>query len=158
MFNIRFAEKKDAKTIFDFIKDLAEFEKLSYQVITSPELIDEKLFGAKKFAEVLLAEENNQVLGFAVFFHNYSTFLGKPGLYLEDLFVKPEARGKNIGKSLLKKLAAIAYERDCGRMEWTVLDWNTPAIKFYEQLGAKPVAGWTIFRLEQDKLRSLAES
>ena len=155
--NIRIAEEKDISLIFNFIKDLAEYEKLSDTVIANEETIFNSIF-VKKSAEVVIAEYDGTPVGFAVFFHNFSTFIGKPGLYLEDLFVKPEFRGKGFGKALLVYLAKLAVERDCGRFEWSVLNWNTPAIEFYKSLGAKPMDEWTVFRLSGLELNKLADN
>src|SRR5262245_52639364 len=128
---IRSATVDDLRTICDLIRALAEYEQLSQEVVLDEDQIREHLFGSRRFAEVLLAEEASEVVGFALFFHNYSTFVGKPGIYLEDLFVRPEYRGKGYGKSLLVALARLAVERGCGQMEWSVLDWNKPSIEFY---------------------------
>lgn len=156
MMKIRFAQIEDVPTILTLIKELADFEKLANEVIADEETLKKNLFLERRSAEVLLAEEDGDVLGCAIFFHNFSTFLGKPGLYLEDLFVKPQFRGKGVGMALLSKLAQIALERDCGRMEWWVLDWNKRAIDLYLQLGAKPMDEWTVFRLVGEELRKLA--
>jgi GNAT superfamily N-acetyltransferase len=148
---IRFANGSDVKVIFDLIKELAEFEKLSHFISTSEDELKETLFGKEKFVEILIAEFDNKIVGQAIFFKNFSTFLGKPGIYLEDLYVKPEMRGKGIGKALLEKIISIAKERNYGRVEWSVLDWNEPAIDFYKKIGAAPMDDWTIFRLTSDK-------
>jgi GNAT superfamily N-acetyltransferase len=153
---IRPARADDTKTISDLIRALAEYERLSHAVFLDEDLLHEHLFGPRPFAEVLLAEEDGEVVGFALFFHNYSTFLGRPGLYLEDIFVRPEYRGRGHGKALLTTLARIAVERGCGRMEWTVLNWNEPSIGFYRSLGAVPMDDWTVYRLTEDKLSALA--
>jgi len=153
---IRPARTDDTKTISDLIRALAEYERLSHAVFLDEDLLHEHLFGPRPFAEVLLAEEDGEVVGFALFFHNYSTFLGRPGLYLEDIFVRPEYRGRGHGKALLAALARIAVERGCGRMEWTVLNWNEPSIGFYRSLGAVPLDDWTVYRLTEDKLAALA--
>jgi GNAT superfamily N-acetyltransferase len=153
---IRPAKPEDLKVICSLIRALAEYERLADQVSLDENRVKEHLFGARPFAEVLLAEDKGDVVGFALFFHNYSTFLGKPGIYLEDLFVRPEHRGKGHGKALLKALARLAVERECGRMEWAVLDWNEPSIEFYRALGAVPMNEWTTFRLTGEALRSLA--
>ncbi len=145
--NIRFATEIDIPTILGLIKELAVYEKLSSEVTADEIKLKETLFGEKKYAEVLIAEYNDKPVGQALFFYNYSTFLAKPGIYLEDLFVKSEYRGKGIGKKLLFKLIEIAKERNFGRVEWAVLDWNEPAIQFYENLGAKMMKEWRIFRL-----------
>lgn len=153
---IRNAEEKDIPLILSLIKALAEYEKLSHEAVVDEILLKDNLFGETKYAEVLISEYNDKPAGFALFFHNFSTFLGKPGIYLEDLFVFPEYRGKGIGKALLVKLAQIAVERNCGRLEWSVLDWNEPAINFYKSLGAGPMDEWTIYRVTGEKLRNLA--
>ncbi len=147
---IRLAVENDIPSILKLIKELAEYEKLSDEVKADESKLKETLFGKKKYAEVLLAEFEGEIVGQALFFHNYSTFLAKPGIYLEDLFVKPEFRGKGIGKLLLTNLIRLARERNCGRVEWAVLDWNEPAINFYEKLGAKMMNEWKIFRLTED--------
>lgn len=144
---IKKAEKEDVPVILEFIKGLAEYEKLSNEVVATEELLEQTLFGERKVAEVIIGYEGKEPAGFALFFHNYSTFLGRPGIYLEDLFVKPEFRRKGYGKVLLSELAKIAVKRKCGRLEWSVLDWNAPAINFYKSLGAFPMDGWTTFRL-----------
>ncbi|PTL81912.1 GNAT family N-acetyltransferase [Vitiosangium sp. GDMCC 1.1324] len=153
---IRSATPADIPTITRLVRALAEYEKLSHEVVLREEDLHQHLFGPRPYAEVVLAEEGAQVVGMALFFHNYSTFLGKPGLYLEDLFVLPEFRGHGHGKQLLKHLAKLAVERDCGRFEWAVLDWNTPAIEFYKSLGAVPMHDWTVFRVAGDALQRLA--
>jgi GNAT superfamily N-acetyltransferase len=144
---IREAVEADVPLIVRLIKGLAEYEQLQEQAVATEEAIREGLFGARRFAEVVIAEEGGAPVGFALFFHNYSTFLGKPGLYLEDLFVVPEARGRGVGKALLLHLKELAIARGCGRMEWSVLDWNAPAIGFYEKLGAQVLDDWRICRL-----------
>jgi len=156
-FQIRTATAADVATILRFIRDLAIYEKLEDRVVANEESIRATLFGQPRFAEVLIGEEDSKPVGFALFFHNYSTFLGRPGVYLEDLFVNPEARGKGYGKLLLARLASIAKERNCGRVEWAVLDWNTPSIDFYRSLGAISLDDWKIFRLTGDSLDALAE-
>ncbi len=148
---IRFAEKSDTPIIFSLIKQLAEYEKLSDKVITTEERIKQSIFGNDQFIEVLIAEFEGKAVGYALFFKNYSTFLGKAGIYLEDLFVLPDYRGKGIGKSLLKKIISIAKQRDYGRVEWSVLDWNVSAIEIYKKIGAEPLDEWKIFRLTSDK-------
>lgn len=148
---IRKAIPNDISTIIELIKELAEYEKLSHLVITSEDGLKQSLFGEDKFVEVYIAEYDGMVAGQALFFRNYSTFLGKPGIYLEDLYVKPEYRGKGIGKALLMKIISIAKERNYGRVEWSVLDWNKPAIDFYNSLGAVMLDDWKIFRLTSDK-------
>lgn len=152
---IRFAEISDSTVILKLIKELANYEKLAHQFANSEELIRKYIFGEKKFAEVLIAELNSQAVGFALFFHNYSTFVGKPGIYLEDIFILPEMRGKGIGKKLFLKVVKIAKERGCGRVEWSVLNWNTPAIDFYKSLGAIAMDEWTVYRLTEDRIDKL---
>ena len=152
----RYAEKKDAALILQFIKALAEYEKMSDEVIADEGLLTEWIFEKQK-AEVIFVLEENKEVGFALFFHNFSTFLGRSGLYLEDLFVLPEYRGKGYGKALLKKLASVAVERGCGRLEWCCLDWNQPSIDFYLSLGATPLTDWTIYRVTGDTLQKLTE-
>jgi GNAT superfamily N-acetyltransferase len=154
---IREAGPADVPLILSFIKGIAEYERLAHTVETTEELLHRYLFGEKRFAEVLLAFKGGEPAGYALFFHNYSTFTGRPGIYLEDLFVKPELRGMGVGFALLKRVAGIAVERNCGRMEWSVLNWNEPAIAFYKKLGAVPLDGWTVFRLTQTELRELTE-
>ena len=152
----RFAAEKDATLILDFIKGLAEYEKMSDLVVANEELLREWIFEKKK-AEVIFAIEDGKEVGFALFFHNFSTFLGRAGIYLEDLFVKPEYRGRGHGKALIRELARIAVERGCGRLEWYCLDWNRPSIDFYLSLGAAPLDEWTTYRLTGDSLRTFAE-
>ena len=152
----RYAVREDAALILSFIKELAEYEKLLDEVVATEDLLKEWIFDKGK-AEVLFAMVDGKEVGFALFFHNFSTFLGRAGLYLEDLFVKQEYRGQGIGKAFLKKLAEIAVERGCGRFEWSCLDWNQPSIDFYLSLGAKPMEEWTIYRVVGDGLKSLAE-
>lgn len=152
----RFAGREDTALILQFIQYLAEYEKMSDQVVATPEMLEEEIFDKKK-AEVLFVMEDGREVGFALFFHNFSTFLGRAGLYLEDLFVLPEHRGKGYGKATLKKLAQIAVERGCGRFEWWCLDWNRPSIDFYLSLGAEPMSEWTTYRITGDTLRKLAE-
>ena len=153
---IRPATERDAPLILEMIKALAEYEKLSHAVTATVHTIHETLFGVHPAAEVVIAEAGGQPAGFALFFHNYSTFLAQRGLYLEDLFVKPEYRGLGIGRALLAHLAALAIARRCGRFEWSVLDWNAPAIGFYRKLGAVPMEDWTIFRVTGEALQRLA--
>ena len=155
-FEITYATEDDVGTILDFITRLAEYENMLDEVVATPELLKEWLFEKKK-AEVVFAVENGKKVGFALFFHNFSTFLGRAGIYLEDLFVLPEHRGKGYGKSLLKKLAEIAVERDCGRLEWCCLDWNKPSIDFYLSLGATPMDEWTTYRMAGNKLTEFAK-
>ncbi|HUP49945.1 MAG TPA: GNAT family N-acetyltransferase [Thermoanaerobaculia bacterium] len=156
MLHIRAAAEADVPLILSFIRDLARYEKLEESVVTTEERLRDSLFGERPYAEVLIGEESGQPVAFALFFHNYSTFLGRPGLYLEDLFVKPEARGRGHGRAMLARLARVARERNCGRMEWWVLDWNEPAIAFYRRLGAVPMDDWTVFRLSGEALEKLA--
>lgn len=153
---IRPAKREDAALILEFIKELAEYEHLSNEVVADAETLETWIFDKQK-AEVIFALENGEEVGFALFFHNFSTFLGRAGIYLEDLYVKPEHRGKGHGKALLKKLAAIAAECECGRLEWSCLDWNKPSIDFYLSLGAMPLSDWTVYRVTGDALRQLAE-
>ena len=155
-FQFRYAEEKDAGLILHFIKGLAEYEKMSDDVIATEELLKEWIFEKKK-AEVIFALEGEKEVGFALFFHNFSTFLGRAGIYLEDLFVDPEYRGKGYGKGLLKQLARIAVERGCGRLEWSCLDWNKPSIDFYLSLKAVPMDEWTVYRLTGDSLKQMAK-
>jgi GNAT superfamily N-acetyltransferase len=157
-FIIRPARVEDVPIILQLIRDLATYERAPNDVTATKEQLVDVLFGERPAAEVLLAFEGQSPVGFAVFFHNFSTWVGRPGLYLEDLFVKPEKRGKGYGRALLIELAKIARERECGRMEWAVLDWNEPAIKFYHALGAKPMDEWTVFRLTRDGIAKLADS
>ncbi|MEX6503022.1 GNAT family N-acetyltransferase [Pseudomonas zhanjiangensis] len=154
---IRFARPDDVEVILSLIRELAEYEKLADQVVAEPAQLAEHLFGSRPFAEVLIAEMNGEAAGFALFFHSYSTFLGKPGIYLEDLYVRTSARGAGLGKALLGRLASLALERGCGRLEWSVLDWNQPAIGFYQRLGARPLDDWTVYRLTGPALRDLAQ-
>ena len=154
---IRTAAIEDVPLIFEFIKALAEYEKLTHEVTANEGLLKETLFEKQKVAEVVIGYYEGIPVGFALFFHNFSTFVGRPGIYLEDLFVKSEYRGKGFGKALLKHVAKIAKERNCGRFEWSVLDWNEPSIKFYKSLGAKAMEEWTIFRLSGESLTELAK-
>ncbi|HEY1192167.1 MAG TPA: GNAT family N-acetyltransferase [Gemmata sp.] len=155
---IRPAVPDDLPTIVKLIRDLAEYEKLSHAVVLSEENLGRHLFGPRPYAEVLMAEDAGAVVGFALFFHNYSTFNGKPGIYLEDVFVVPEARGQGHGKALLVALAKLAVERDCSHMQWSVLNWNEPSIRFYESLGANPMDEWTVYRVRGEALAKLAAS
>ena len=152
----RYAVREDAALILSFIKELAEYEKLLDEVVATEDLLKEWIFDKGK-AEVLFAMVDGKEVGFALFFHNFSTFLGRAGLYLEDLFVKQEYRGQGIGKAFLKKLAEIAVERGCGRFEWSCLDWNQPSIDFYLSLGARPLDDWTQYRVTGDTLKALTE-
>ena len=151
-FEIRPATEGDAPLILDFIKKLAVYEKLAHKVTATEDILRETLFGERRYAEVIIGYHLGEPVGFALFFHNYSTFLGKPGIYLEDLFVDEEHRGKGYGKALLAHLAKLAKERDCGRLEWAVLDWNEGAIRFYRRLGAQAKHEWTVFRLTGEEL------
>ena len=155
--NFRFATEKDTALILDFIKALAEYEKMSDQVVANEDMLREWIFEKKK-AEVLFALEDGKEVGFALFFHNFSTFLGRAGIYLEDLFVTPEYRGHGHGKGLIRELARITVERGCGRLEWCCLDWNQPSIDFYRALGAESMDEWTTYRLTGDPLRAFAEN
>ena len=152
----RYAVRKDIPLILQFIRDLAEYEKLLDEVVADEATLEEWIFDQKK-AEVIFAIEKGNEVGFALFFHNFSTFLGRAGLYLEDLFVLPEYRGKGYGKQILQKLAAIAVERKCGRLEWWCLDWNQSSIDFYLSLGAEPMSDWTVYRISGDTLQDLAQ-
>ncbi|WP_440948101.1 GNAT family N-acetyltransferase [Methanosarcina sp. T3] len=154
--SIRTARKEDVSLILEFVKDLAKFEKLSHLVKATEESLAESMFGERAYAEVFFAELEGVPAGFTVFFHNYSTFVGRQGLYIEDIFVKPEFRGKGIGKAMFLHCVKLAEERNCGRMEWAVLDWN-PAREFYEYFGADPVDGWHIYRMGADKFGSALE-
>jgi GNAT superfamily N-acetyltransferase len=156
-FKIRPARVEDVPVILQLVRDLATYERAPHEVIATEEQLADVLFGERAAAEVLLAFEGESAIGFAVFFHNFSTWLGRPGVYLEDLFVKPENRGKGYGRALLVELAKIAMDRGCGRLEWAVLDWNEPAMKFYRALGAKPMDEWTVFRLTRDGIERLAK-
>jgi len=153
----RFAEREDAPLILQFIRSLAEYEKMADDVVATEELLTEWIFEKGK-AEVIFALEDGKEVGFALFFHNFSTFLGRAGIYLEDLFVLEDHRGKGYGKALLKKLAQIAVERGCGRLEWWCLDWNKPSIDFYRSLGAEPMEEWTTYRIAGETLLRLAEA
>jgi GNAT superfamily N-acetyltransferase len=157
-FEIRPARVEDVPVILELIRELATYERAPDEVTATERQLVDVLFGERPAAEVLLAFEGKSPIGFAVFFHNFSTWLGRPGLYLEDLFVKPEKRGKGYGRALLIDLAKIARDRACGRMEWAVLNWNEPAIKFYRALGAEPLDEWTVFRLKREGIAELAKS
>lgn len=154
-FKLRFAEIKDVPLILEFIKELANYERMLNEVVATEEILKESLF-ERKMAEVIIGEYKSKPVAFALFFHNFSTFLGRPGIYLEDLYVKPEMRGKGIGTIMLSFLAKLCVERKCGRLEWWCLDWNEPAIKFYKQMGAKPMDEWTVYRVSGDALGKLA--
>ena len=153
--NIRAAQIKDTSLILKMIKELADFEKLVHEVVADEEVLRQSLFEDSKAPEVLIAEENNQPVGFVLFFHNFSTFLGRKGIYIEDLYVRPEWRGKGYGEALLKEVCRIGKERNCGRVEWWVLDWNERAIKFYKKIGAVPMDEWTVFRLTEESMNHL---
>jgi GNAT superfamily N-acetyltransferase len=150
------ATEADVPLILTFIKELAEYEELEHEVVATEDDLRRTLFGERPHAEVLIARDSGEPAGFALYFHNYSTFLGSPGLYVEDLYVRPAARGKGLGAALLAQLARLALERGCGRMEWWVLDWNEPAIRFYEKLGAVPMSDWTVYRLTREAMKKLA--
>ncbi len=156
--DVRFVTKDDVPLLLSFIKELAEYEHLSHEVSATEETLRESLFGDRRVAETLLAYSGGEPAGFALFFHNFSTFLGRAGIYLEDLYVRPEFRGSGIGRTLLVHLARLAEERGCGRLEWWVLDWNEPSIGFYESLGAVAMDDWTVYRLAGDALRELSDS
>ncbi|MBA3415527.1 MAG: GNAT family N-acetyltransferase [Chloroflexia bacterium] len=153
---VREASEEDVPLILSFIRELAEYEKLSHEVVATEEELRKSLFGERRYAEVLIAEHDGSPAGFALFFHNFSTFLGKPGVYLEDLYVNPAFRGAGVGKKLLVHLASLAKRRGCGRLEWWVLDWNEPSIGFYKNLGATAMDDWTIYRLAGTALDDLA--
>lgn len=154
--DFRYAERKDAGLILKFIKDLAKYEKMENEVIATEALLKEWIFDKQK-AEVIFALKDGKEVGFALFFHNFSTFLGRAGIYLEDLYVMPKHRGFGYGRAILRKLAQIAVERGCGRLEWWCLDWNKPSIDFYLSLGAEPMSNWTVYRIAGDTLNKLAE-
>ena len=154
-FKLRFAGITDVPLILGFIRELAEYEKMLPEVVATEEVLRESLF-ERKIAEVIIGEYQNRPVGFALFFHNFSTFMGKPGIYLEDLYVKPDMRGKGIGKIFLAFLAKLAIDRKCGRLEWWCLDWNEPSIKFYKKMGAVPMEDWTVYRISNEALYKLA--
>ena len=156
-FEIRTTTEADVPIILSLIRELAEYERAPDAVVATEAGLREVLFGPNRSAEVLLGLEESEPVGFAVYFFNFSTWLGRPGLYLEDLFVRPDTRGKGYGRALLERLAQIAQERGCGRMEWAVLDWNDPAIQFYRKLGAEPMNEWTVFRLTKEGIAKLAK-
>lgn len=153
--NFRYANKKDVTLILEFIKELADYEKMLDEVVADEQTLEEWIFDKNK-AEVIFALENDKEVGFALFFHNFSTFLGRSGIYLEDLYVRPEYRGKGYGKSLLKELGSIAVERKCGRLEWWCLDWNKSSIDFYISMGAEPMKDWTVYRVDGENLKNLS--
>jgi GNAT superfamily N-acetyltransferase len=154
---IRAGKPTDVPVIAALIRGLARYERLEHEVVMTEEKLNATLFGEPRYAETLIAERDSRPIGFALFFHNYSTFLAQPGIYLEDLFVMPEERGGGVGRALLERLAQIAVDRGCGRLEWAVLDWNKDAIGFYERLGARPNSDWTVYRLTGAALLGLAE-
>jgi GNAT superfamily N-acetyltransferase len=153
---IRGATVDDVPLLLSLIKELAEYERLSHEVVATEEMLRGSLFGERRVAEALLGYLGDEPAGFALFFHTFSTFLGRPGIYLEDLYVRPEFRGAGVGRALLVHLAGLARERGCGRLEWSVLDWNEPAIGFYRGIGASPVSGWTVYRVSGEVLEELA--
>jgi GNAT superfamily N-acetyltransferase len=155
-FQIRHATAADCSLILGFIKELAEYEKLSHEVVATEATLEETLFGETAYAQVIIAEFEGVAVGYALFFHNYSTFTGRPGIYLEDLYVQPRFRGKGFGKSLLSYIAKLAVDKRCTRVEWSVLDWNEPSIQFYRSIGAKPMDEWTVQRLDGAALASFA--
>ncbi len=157
-FSIHSATPDDAALLLELVKELATYERLAHEVVATPDEIRESLFGKNRRAEALLLREGDKAVAFAIFFHNFSTFVGRAGIYLEDIYVKPEYRGKGYGKRLFQEVAKIAVERNCGRYEWAVLDWNQPAIDFYKSFGARAMSDWTVFRLDGDELRRLAGS
>lgn len=154
---LRFADEADVPQILQFIRELAEYEKLTHEMVADEATLRDSLFGGRQVVEVVVAEQDGAPAGFALFFHNFSTFVGRHGLYLEDLYVRPDFRGRGVGAALLTFLGQLARERGCGRLEWSVLDWNEPAIGFYRKLGAKPMDDWTVFRVTGDALARLAE-
>ncbi len=151
----RVASSQDVPVILQLIRELAEYEKLAHEVVADEATLAESLFGEKRYAEVLLAEVENEAAGFCLFFHNFSTFLGKPGIYVEDIYVRTAYRGQGIGKKFFSEISAIAEERKCGRVEWWVLDWNEPAITFYKNMGASAMDEWTVYRLSEEKYKRL---
>lgn len=156
-FQVRAATKADVPIILAFIKKLADYERLSHEVIATEKILNETLFGRRRTAELAIGFYKKEPVGFVLFFHNYSTFLGQPGIYIEDLYVEEAFRRRSFGRALLNYVAQLAQERRCGRLEWSVLDWNEPAINFYQKLGAVPMKEWTTFRLTGDRLKKLAE-
>ncbi len=156
-FEIRTATESDVRVILAFIRELAEYERLAHEVVATESGLRDSLFGERRVAEAILGCFRGEAVAFALFFHSFSTFLGKPGLYLEDLFVKPDYRGRGFGGAMLRHVAHIAKERDCGRLEWAVLDWNTPALRFYRNLGAQPMKDWIVHRLTGEALENLAQ-
>jgi GNAT superfamily N-acetyltransferase len=156
MFRIREARAADVPAIGQLIRELADYERLAHEAVASETALRESLFGSRPFAEVLMGEAGDAVAGFALFFHNYSTFLGKPGIYVEDVFVRPTFRGRGLGTAFFRRIARLAVDRGCGRMEWAVLDWNEPALNFYRKIGAVPLSDWITQRLVGDGLLRLA--
>ena len=156
-FDIRAATKADVSIILSFIKKLADYERLSHEVVATEEILCETLFGRRRTAEVAIGYFKREPVGFVLYFHNYSTFLGRPGIYIEDLFVDEAFRRRGCGAALLRYVAGVAHQRRCGRLEWSVLDWNEPAINFYKKLGAVPMSEWTVFRVTGKELEKLAE-
>lgn len=154
---IDLAKREDTPLILTLIQELAEYEKLLSEVVADASILEKSLFDDPRGPEVLLAKEGESIVGFVLFFHNFSTFLGKKGIYIEDLYVKEDYRGKGYGKEILKKVCSLARERDCGRVEWWVLDWNKKAIDFYKKIGAKPMDEWTVFRLTEEVIDQLAD-
>ncbi len=154
---IRNATERDVSLILSFIRELAEYERLSHQVVATEEVLRATLFGERPAAEVVIGDYGHEPAGFALFFHNFSTFLGRPGIYLEDLYVTPGLRGRGIGRAMLAYLGKLAKERGCGRLEWSVLNWNAPAIKLYRSIGATPLDDWTVFRVTGEALEGLAD-
>jgi GNAT superfamily N-acetyltransferase len=154
--SIRPATVEDVSLILSFIKELAEYERLSYEIVATEDILRESLFGERRAAEVVIGQQGDDPAGFALFFHTFSTFLGRPGIYLEDLYVKPEFRGMGIGRAVLVYLARLAKERNCGRLEWSVLNWNEPAIRLYRGIGAVPMDEWTVYRVSDEALEELA--
>ena len=154
---LRTATERDVPLILSFIKELAEYERLSHKVVATEQLLRASLFGERPAAEVVIGNYGDEPAGFALFFHNFSTFLGRPGIYLEDLYVTPSLRGRGVGRAMLAYLAKLAKKRDCGRLEWSVLDWNEPAIKLYKSIGATPMDDWTVFRVTEETLHGLAD-
>ncbi len=155
-FQIKFANEQDVPLILKFIKELAEYEKLLHEVVADEDILKETLFGKRQYAEVIIGYYEEKPICFALFFHNFSTFLGRPGIYLEDLYVKPEMRGKGFGKQMLAYLAKVAKDRNCGRLEWWALDWNKQAIDVYKRIGATPMDEWTVYRVDSKELDELA--
>lgn len=156
-FSIRAARPDDCALILGFIQELADYEKLSHEVLATPETLRETLFGERRYAEVLIGEYAGRAVAYALFFHNFSTFTGRPGIYLEDIYVQPAMRGKGFGKTLMTVMAKLAVDRKCTRLEWSVLDWNEPSIRFYRSIGAIPMDGWTVQRMAGEALTALAD-